>query len=47
MAEYELFQIELRKGYGYQEFRDDLKTVTIQAGAEGKDVRDVDSRSNW
>lgn len=38
MAEYDCVQIELRKGYGYNEFREDIKTFMIKAGCEGKDV---------
>ena len=38
MAEYKCFQIELRKGYGYAEFREDLKTLYFTAGAEGQPI---------
>ena len=33
-----LFQIEVAKGYGKNEWRDDLRKVLLMAGAEGKDV---------
>ena len=36
MAEYECFQIELRKGYGYNEFREDLKQLFFATGCERK-----------
>ena len=36
MAEYELFKIEVAKGYGMNEWREDLKTCLKMAGVEGK-----------
>ncbi|XP_028831809.1 dynein heavy chain 3, axonemal isoform X2 [Denticeps clupeoides] len=33
---YSLFQIELTKGYGMSEWRDDLKCLMLEAGVEGK-----------
>jgi dynein heavy chain len=38
MAEYKCFQIELKKGYGYAEFREDLKTLYLAAGADGQPI---------
>ena len=38
LEEFELFQIEVAKGYGKNEWRDDLRKVLLMAGAEGKDV---------
>eukprot|EP01135_Chromosphaera_perkinsii_P012097 Nk52_evm35s2579 gene=Nk52_evmTU35s2579 len=35
MSEYKCFQIELSKGYGVNEFRDDLKKLYQTAGVEG------------
>ena len=35
IAEYQLFQIELRRGYGVNEFHDDLKTLYFKAGIDG------------
>jgi dynein heavy chain len=32
MSEYEIFQIEVMKGYGMNEFKDDLKTCLMQCG---------------
>ena len=36
MAEFELFKIEVAKGYGMNEWREDLKTCLKMAGVEGK-----------
>jgi len=38
LEEFELFQIEVAKGYGRTEWRDDLRKVLLMAGCEGKDV---------
>ena len=35
MAEFELFQIELTKGYGKVEWREDVKRVLLRAGLDG------------
>eukprot|EP00958_Prasinococcus_capsulatus_P020418 scaffold2645_cov378-Prasinococcus_capsulatus_cf.AAC.23 len=35
---YELFQIEVAKGYGVTEWKDDLRKVLLMAGAEMRDV---------
>ena len=36
MANYKLFQIEVIKGYGMQNWREDVKKCLLQAGAENK-----------
>jgi dynein heavy chain len=36
IADMKCFQIELSRGYGINEFREDLKRLLMQAGAEGK-----------
>lgn len=36
MADYELFQIEISKTYGKNEWRDDIKRVFMKAGGDGK-----------
>ena len=38
LEEFDLFQIEVAKGYGKTEWRDDLRKVLMMAGCEGKDV---------
>mmetsp|Transcript_6703 Transcript_6703/g.27190 ORF Transcript_6703/g.27190 Transcript_6703/m.27190 type:complete len:4341 (+) Transcript_6703:132-13154(+) len=38
LEEFDLFQIEVAKGYGKNEWRDDLRKVLMMAGCEGKDV---------
>lgn len=38
MEEYEIFQIEIAKGYGTMEWKDDLKRVLKSSGAEGKNT---------
>ena len=38
IAEYECFQIELKRGYDYFSFREDLKILMSSAGTEGKPV---------
>ena len=38
LEEFDLFQIEVAKGYGKNEWRDDLRKVLMTAGCEGKDV---------
>jgi len=38
MADYKCFQIELTRGYGTNEFREDLKRVLTMAGGENKQV---------
>jgi dynein heavy chain len=35
MADYEVFQIEVAKGYGMQAFRDDMKALLTKAGGKG------------
>ncbi len=36
--EFDVFQIEIAKGYGQTEWRDDLKKVLKKAGMDGKDT---------
>lgn len=36
MAEYVLYQIEMTRSYGITEWREDLKTLLLRAGADGK-----------
>jgi dynein heavy chain len=38
LEEFELFQIEVAKGYGKNEWRDDLRKVLMMAGMEGQNV---------
>jgi dynein heavy chain len=38
LEEFDLFQIEIAKGYGKNEWRDDLKKVLMMAGMDGKDT---------
>ena len=38
MEEFELFQVEIVKGYGQNDWKDDLKTVLKMAGKDGKDT---------
>lgn len=38
MADYELFQIEVSKKYGFTEWRNDLKSLLRKAGEQGKNV---------
>ena len=35
MADYEVFQVEIKKNYRMQEWRDDVKSLLIQAGGKG------------
>ena len=37
-ADMQCFQIEIAKGYGKNEWRDDLKKVLLRAGKEGKSI---------
>lgn len=36
IADYDLFQIEIAKGYGQNEWREDLKSCLMKAGIDGK-----------
>lgn len=36
MADYDLFQIEISKNYGKNEWREDIKKVFMKSGGEGK-----------
>ena len=38
LEEFDLFSIEVAKGYGKNEWRDDLRKVLLMAGAEGTNV---------
>ena len=38
MCDYKIFQIELSRGYGLVEFREDLKKLCLMAGAQGESV---------
>jgi dynein heavy chain len=38
MAGYQCFQIEITRGYGYSEFREDLKRLYEMAGSKGKNT---------
>ena len=41
IAEMKCMNIELRRGYDYNMFREDIKAMMLSAGAEGKNVRIV------
>ncbi|XP_018322727.1 dynein heavy chain 3, axonemal isoform X2 [Agrilus planipennis] len=38
MAEYSMFEIEISKNYGFNEWRDDIKALLTRAGCEGKPI---------
>ena len=40
MADYELFQIEITRTYGKNEWRDDIRKLFRKSGVEGTRVRE-------